>query len=225
MCTLYDDTLEATFLSRPNRFVALVLAEGREIVCHIKNTGRLMELLVPGAKVILAKAKHAARKTAYDMVAVYKGDMLVNIDSQAPNEAAFLFLKHYYPDAVVRRERRWQDSRLDFYVQGSGFSLYVEVKGCTLEKDGIALFPDAPTMRGIKHLHALTSCVQSGHRAMVLFVVQMSPVKGFAPYDAMHSAFGEALRAAALAGVEVLAYECIITQRGMRIHQPVPVML
>ena len=225
MCTLYDDTLEATFLSRPNRFVALVLAEGREIVCHIKNTGRLMELLVPGAKVILAKAKHAARKTAYDMVAVYKGDMLVNIDSQAPNEAAFLFLKHYYPDAVVRREQRWQDSRLDFHVQGSGLSLYVEVKGCTLEKDGIALFPDAPTMRGIKHLHALTSCVQRGHRAMVLFVVQMSPVKGFAPYDAMHPAFGEALRAAALAGVEVLAYECMIMERGMRIHQPVPVML
>lgn len=222
---LYDDTLEATFISRPNRFIARVLAERREMVCHIKNTGRLMELLVPGAKVILAKAKHAARKTAYDMVAVYKGDMLVNIDSQAPNEVAYLYLRNHYPDAVVRREQRWLDSRLDFHVQGSGLSLYVEVKGCTLEKNGIALFPDAPTMRGIKHLHALMSCVQSGHRAMVLFVVQMTPVNGFAPYDSMHPAFGEALRAASLAGVEVIAYECIVTERGMNIHQPIPVML
>lgn len=222
---LYEDVIEARFISRTNRFIALAQVEERQVVCHVKNTGRLNELLLPGARVILSRSRNPARKTLFDLVSVYKGDMLVNIDSQAPNMAALPFLQNRFPKATILREQRWEDSRLDFHAQSPDLSLYVEVKGCTLKKDGAALFPDAPTERGIKHLHSLISCVRKGHQGMVLFVIQMSNVLSFAPNDSTHAAFGEALRAAAQAGVQVLAYDCLVSKQGMSIHRPVEVVL
>ena len=222
---LYPEVVQGTFVNRPNRFVAWVLLAGQEVLCHVKNTGRLRELLVPGAQVILEKAASQTRKTAFDLVGAYKGDKLVNIDSQAPNQAAYQWLQARYLGARVRREVPWQGSRLDFMVQQGKELLYVEVKGCTLEREGLALFPDAPTQRGVRHLEALRACVAAGHRAMALFVVQMQPVHALAPHDAMHPAFGEALRAAADAGVEVVAYQCDVTPQTMSLSQPLPVFL
>lgn len=225
MSKLYDEVIYASFVARSNRFIATAQAEGGEVICHVKNTGRLKELLLPGAQVILSKSQNPARKTAYDLVAVYKGNMLVNIDSQAPNRAAGLFLQQMFPSANIRREVPFGDSRLDFYVQQADTSLFIEVKGCTQEEGGLAMFPDAPTLRGVKHLHTLMSCIESGHQAMVLFVVQMRPVRAFSPNDTIHAAFGQALRAAKAAGVQVLAYDCLVTEQGMGIHQPVQIML
>lgn len=222
---LYPKTMLARFLSRPNRFIAHVEAEGETLVCHVKNTGRCKELLLPGALVVIAPAQNPLRKTKYDLVAVYKGDMLINLDSQAPNVVAYAWLKEQYPDAIVKREAVFEHSRLDFHVSKEGFSLYVEVKGCTLEEDGVALFPDAPTERGVKHLNTLVSCVQQGHQAMALFVIQMRPVRCFSPHDAMHPGFGEALRRAVAANVRLAAYDCLVQPEGMAIHAPVPVLL
>ncbi len=222
---MYARTVLGTFVGRPNRFIALVALEDEQVVCHVKNTGRLKELLLPGARVVLALADNPQRKTAYDLVAVFKGDMLVNIDSQAPNKTAYEWLMHCYPQADIRREVRWYNSRLDFHVQAEGLSLYVEVKGCTLEQNGLAMFPDAPTQRGVKHLQALQQCVQAGHSAMALFVVQMHPVRAFSPHDGMHPAFGLALREAAAAGVGVQAVDCLVTPQTMQVRGAVPVQL
>lgn len=222
---LYPCVAHGVFVARPNRFVARVLLEGQEVVCHVKNTGRCSELLLPGARVVLVQAQNPTRKTGYDLVAVYKGDMLVNIDSQAPNSVAARWLRATYPGAVIRAEVPWQHSRLDFLVQHEGRSLYVEVKGCTLEEDGLALFPDAPTPRGVRHLRALGQCVAAGHEAMALFVIQLRPVKAFSPHDRMHPAFGQALREVYAAGVQVLARDCVVTPQGMAMGDAVPVLL
>jgi len=222
---MYDQVISGRFISRPNRFVAHVTVGESEIICHVKNTGRCRELLKPGARVILAKAARETRKTAYDLVAVYKGDMLVNIDSQAPNAVARDYLYARFPGARIRREVAFGHSRLDFHVQDGERSLYVEVKGCTLETDGLALFPDAPTLRGVRHLEALGDAVLKGHRAMVLFIIQMRPVSAFSPHDTMHPAFGHALRRAAGAGVEVMAYDCLVRENAMRLGGKVPVVL
>lgn len=225
MVTLYRQPFSARFIDRPNRFIARVQADGQELVCHVKNTGRCRELLLPGAQVVVAPAGNPLRKTGYGLVAVYKGDMLVNIDSQAPNTIASAWLKERYPSATVRREASFGDSRLDFHVKAPGLSLYVEAKGCTLEEDSLALFPDAPTQRGVKHLKTLMDCQAQGHQAMALFVIQMKPVRAFSPHDAMHPQFGDTLRQAARSGVQVLAYDCRVGMDGMEIDAPVPVIL
>lgn len=225
MPIVYDQVISGRFISRPNRFVAHVAAGEGEIVCHVKNTGRCRELLLPGARVILAKAARDTRRTAYDLVAVYKGDMLVNIDSQAPNGIARDYLRARFPRALVRQEVTFGHSRLDFHVLDGDFSLYVEVKGCTLESGGLALFPDAPTLRGVRHMESLEEAVLKGHSALALFIIQMRPVSVFSPHDQMHPAFGRALRQAALAGVEVTACDCEVAEGGMSLGQPVPVIL
>ncbi len=225
MSLLYDRVLPGRFIARPNRFVARVEAEGREMEAHVKNTGRCRELLLPGSRVILAKAAGAGRRTAYDLVAAYKGEMLVNIDSQAPNQVAYDYLRIRFPAAVIRREAAYGHSRLDFHVADGDMSLYAEVKGCTLEEEGLALFPDAPTQRGVRHLETLTQAVHAGHRALALFIIQMRPVRAFSPHDRMHPAFGQALRAAAAAGVEIAACDCAVTEDGMALGSPVPVVL
>lgn len=223
---LYEKVKQGIFLSRPNRFIAHVLVEGQEEICHVKNTGRCRELLIPGAKVTLSVSDNPHRKTKYDLVAVWKGNTYINMDSQAPNLAAGEALWHLLPDVVrVKGEVTHGDSRLDFQVDTEQETWFVEVKGVTLEKDGHALFPDAPTERGVKHLHSLMRCVQEGHRAMALFVIQMKGVRSFSPHDAMHPAFGEALRQAKDAGVDIRAYDCRVTQQGMTIENPVQVML
>ena len=225
MALMYDVVIPGRFIARPNRFIARVAVDGQEVTAHVKNTGRCRELLLPGAPVILSRAAKEGRKTAYDLVAVYKGDMLVNIDSQAPNAIAHDYLKARFPQALVRREAVYGPSRLDFHVQDGEMSLYAEVKGCTLEEEGLALFPDAPTERGVKHLESLMDCVEKGHQALALFIIQMRPVKAFSPHDRMHPAFGETLRKAAGAGVEIRAFDCLVTEQGLALGQPVPTIL
>ena len=201
--------------------------EGQETVCHVKNTGRCRELLTPGVKVILARAENPNRKTAYDLVAVYKGEMLINMDSQAPNQVAAEYLPSLFSGITcVRPEYRIGDSRLDFYVvTKDARQIYVEVKGCTLEVDGVAMFPDAPTLRGVKHLRALTALARAGREAWVLLVVQMAGPQCFRPNDAMDPAFGQALREAAAAGVGIHCVDCLVTEDSLTCRRPVPVLL
>lgn len=222
----YGEVVPGVFLSRPNRFIAHVLLQGQEVVCHVKNTGRCRELLQPGVQVWLEKGTNPNRKTAWDLIAVQKGDRLVNMDAQAPNRAFGEWAKNLEPGVVsVRPEVFFEDSRLDFLLETETGRHYVEVKGVTLESGGHVYFPDAPTERGVRHLHTLMQAVEQGHRATAFFVVQMENVLDFAPNDGTHPAFGQALRQAAEAGVQVLAYSCHVTPEEMVIDRPIPVIL
>lgn len=222
----YDSVRRGLFLARPNRFIAHVEVEGRPVVCHVKNTGRCRELLTPGATVVVAGADSPGRKTAYDLIAVYKGGRLINMDSQAPNRVAADYLPRLFPSLTrVRPECRHGDSRLDFYVEAGERRIFLEVKGCTLEREGAALFPDAPTARGVKHLQTLTALQQAGYEGWVLFVVQFKGARCFLPNDETHPAFGKALREAAAAGVQVRAVDCRVTEDSLACDQPVPVRL
>lgn len=222
----YQHVVEGKFIRRPNRFIAHVEMDGREEVVHVKNTGRCRELLVPGAKVFLAKSSSPSRKTSYDLISVMKGDLCINMDSQVPNYVAEEWLhKVLPPEACIRREVTWGNSRFDFYIELDGRKIFMEVKGVTLEESGVALFPDAPTLRGVKHLKELVACVGQGYEACVLFVIQMKGVTEFRPHDAMHSEFGEALRAAQAAGVRVLAYDCLVTPGTIAVDVPISVRL
>ena len=222
----YDNIVRGRFLSRPNRFIALVDIDGAETVCHVKNTGRCRELLVPGAEVYLVPGTAPGRKTPYDLVAVDKSGVLINTDAQAPNRVFAEFARTFDPQALsVRPEFRFGDSRLDFCLERPDGLHLVEVKGVTLESGGHARFPDAPTERGVKHLRELMRAVEQGHRATAFFVVQMAQVTDFAPNDDTHPAFGAVLRQAAAAGVQVAAYACRVTPDTMSIDCPVPVIL
>ena len=223
----YDNMIPGQFLSRPNRFIAHVEIGGKEVVCHVKNTGRCRELLTPGAAVWCQEFDSSTRKTKYDLITVQKGDRLINMDSQAPNAAAKEWLLSGGLGKIenLRAEVKHGDSRFDFAFQKDGKSCFLEVKGVTLEQDGICAFPDAPTTRGVKHLKELTQAVQQGYGGYVLFVIQMNNVKHLHPNDATDPAFGAALREAAAAGVQVLAMDCRITEDSMTIQNPVDVHL
>ena len=224
----YEGILPGVFLDRPNRFIAHVALDGAPVVCHVKNTGRCRELLVPGAAVYLQECGSPARKTRYDLIAVEKGRLLVNMDAQAPNQVfrAWAARGGCTPGLTRRRrETRWGASRFDFYFEAGTRRGFIEVKGVTLEQEGHARFPDAPTERGVKHLEELTACMAEGYEAYVCFVIQMTGMKDFAPNDATHPAFGEALRRAAAAGVGVLARECRVTPDTLTVAGAVPVLL
>ncbi len=222
----YGQVREGRFLSRPNRFIAHVAIDGAETVVHVKNTGRCRELLVPGATVYVERSANPQRKTAYDLIAVEKGGRLINMDAQAPNRVFREFAGVFDPTAeAVHPEFTYGQSRLDFCLTTPAGLHLVEVKGVTLEEGGHTRFPDAPTERGIKHLRELERAVAEGHRAAVFFVIQMADVLDFAPNDVTHPAFGEALRHAAAAGVEVAAYDCAVTADTLSIRRPVPVVL
>lgn len=221
----YSHTRQGIFRARPNRFIAIVDIDGTDTICHVKNTGRCKELLVPGCTVVLAAADNPARKTPYDVIAVYKGDRLINMDSQAPNKVAKEWLCKRFQNAVIRPEFSYGDARLDFMVTDGDDRWLIEVKGCTLEVDNVGYFPDAPTERGVKHLQHLTKAVQEGYRAAVLFVIQMEGVAAIRPNDTTHPAFGEALRQAAATGVELWAVDCTVTENTLLPHAPVPVVL
>lgn len=230
----YHHIVRAEFIDRPNRFIAHVRltgakgAESRLETVHVKNTGRCGELLVPGAAVYLEKSENPARSTAYDLVAVKKGDRLVNIDSQAPNRAVleWLWKKELFPDLVcVRPETTYGKSRFDFYIETEKEKIFLEVKGVTRESDGVVCFPDAPSERAIKHVEELAEAREQGYRAMVLFVVQMENVRYFTPDVERHAAFAESLRQAAGRGVEILAYDCVVTAESMEIGKRIPVSL
>lgn len=225
---LYSDIHEGVFIDRPNRFIANVMIDGVSTVCHVKNTGRCRELLVPGAKVLLEKSANPARKTQYDLVKVYKGDRLVNMDSNAPNTVFGEFLRSgglgFMPD-YVKAEHTHGDSRFDYYFEHDGKKAFAEVKGVTLEDGNIARFPDAPTERGIKHLRGLMECVKQGYEAYAVFVIQMRHIDEFRPAWDKHREFGLALQEAAKSGVKVLAFDCDVTREGLSIAEPVPVNL
>ena len=221
----YSRVRRGIFRARPNRFIAVVEVDGADTVCHVKNTGRCKELLVPGCTVILAEGENPNRKTPYDVIAVYKGDRLINMDSQAPNAVAADYLRQRFPHGEIRREVRYGESRLDFAVTDGDDRWLIEVKGCTLERDNVGYFPDAPTDRGVKHLRHLIGAVQEGYRAAVLFVIQMEGIAAIRPNDDTHPAFGETLRQAAANGVEIWATDCTVTPDSLTHRQPVPVEL
>lgn len=222
----YNKIVEGIFLARPNRFIAHVEINGTAEVCHVKNTGRCAELLIPGAQVYLQRSDNPARKTKYDLIAVYKGNELVNMDSQAPNKAAAEFIPKLFDGVtLVKPEAKHGDSRYDFYIEAGERKIYMEVKGVTLEENGIAMFPDAPTERGVKHLNGLVSCIGEGFEAAVLFVIQMKGVHEFRANVRTHPEFGEALRSAAEAGVQIYAMDCRVTPDEMTIDKPVAVVL
>ena len=224
----YPNIHRARFLSRPNRFVANCELEGEQLAVHVKNTGRCKELLVPGAEVWLTKSENPARKTAFDLVAVQKGGRLVNMDAQAPNAVFGEYLRSggFLPETEnVRAEVRFGASRFDFCAESGGKLHYMEVKGVTLEEDGVVRFPDAPTQRGVKHLRELQAAAAAGFGAHVVFVIQMEGVERFEPNDRTHAAFGEALREAARNGVRVHAFWCRVTPDSLSIGGPVPVTL
>ena len=218
----YDSIREAIFLERPNRFIAHVLLDGVPTVCHVKNTGRCRELLVPGARVILSRGTNPLRKTAYDLVSVYKGERLINMDSQAPNAIAAEYLPRLFPNLTeLKQEVRCGDSRFDFYGVRDGRSFYLEVKGVTLELDGRVYFPDAPTVRGAKHLRELAKLKLSGTDAHVLFIVQMQDVISLQANRETDPAFADALLAAKEAGVGIHAVDCLVTPTSVMANEPI----
>ena len=223
----YGTMVPGTFIARPNRFIAHVEIDGKVEICHVKNTGRCRELLPPGAKVWCRVSDNPNRKTKYDLITVQKGDRLINMDSQAPNAAAKEWLLSGALGHVenLRPETVHGDSRFDFSFTLDGKPCLMEVKGVTLEHDGVCAFPDAPTERGVKHLRGLARSAREGYGAFVLFVIQMPDVKYLRPNDDTDPAFGAALREAAEAGVTVLAMDCGVTPDIMEIRLPVLVRL
>lgn len=224
----YGQIKKGRFESRPNRFIAYVDIDGRIEKVHVKNTGRCRELLTDHAVVFLNKSANPARSTAYDLVAVKKGERLINMDSQAPNKAVeeWLLNKELFSDVlIVRPETKYGSSRFDFYVETPEDKIFIEVKGVTLEQEDVVLFPDAPSERAVKHIHELMKAVEEGYKAYIIFVVQMSGVKYFMPNRKTHAEFADALLRARQSGVEILAYDCIVTPDSMTVHEPVPVRL
>ena len=223
----YPNMISGHFLSRPNRFIAHVEIGGKEEIVHVKNTGRCRELLQPGTEVWCQESTNPNRKTKFDLITVRKGDRLINMDSQAPNIAAGEWLRSGGLGEItdLKAESFHGDSRFDFSFEKDGKKCFLEVKGVTLENDGVCAFPDAPTERGVKHLKGLTRLAQEGYGAYVLFVIQMPDVKYLHPNGKTDPAFGAALREAAENGVHVLAMDCAITEDTMEIRLPVLVKL
>ena len=223
----YANMVPGFFRNRPNRFIAHVEIDGKEQVVHVKNTGRCRELLVPGAMVWCQRSDNPARKTQYDLITVQKGQRLINMDSQAPNAAAREWLERGGLGKIenLRQETVHGDSRFDFSFTRDGRTCFLEVKGVTLEDNGVCAFPDAPTQRGAKHLRGLAEAARQGYGAYVLFVIQMADVKYIHPNDRTDPDFGAALREAAARGVKVLAVHCQVSENEMMISGSVPVRL
>ena len=223
----YENIKEGIFIERPNRFIARILIDGVEERVHVKNTGRCRELLVEGARVFLEKSKNPERKTKYSLIAVYKGDMLVNMDSQIPNAVAFEALEQGkipeigLPD-MVKREKTFGNSRFDLYYEKNGEKGFIEVKGVTLEENGTASFPDAPTERGRKHLNELINAKKEGYAVWVLFVVQMKGIKLFTPNKSHDPEFAKLLKKAQRSGVGILVYDCKVEPGGISLDEKIP---
>lgn len=231
---IYNNMEKALFLSRPNRFIANCrLTNGQEVICHVKNTGRCKELLIPEKSIVfLQKSDNEKRKTKYDLISVCKENRLINMDSQAPNqivEEALLnkkiILDGYDKITYFKREKSFENSRFDIYLENGGKKAFAEIKGCTLEQNGIVMFPDAPTERGIKHINELIKVKKSGYDAFIIFAVQMKDVKYFTPNYKTHKEFGEALKTAQKNGVTVLAFDCNVKYNSLEIRNPVKILL
>lgn len=224
----YKDIIPAQFLSRPNRFIAHIEVGGRGEICHVKNTGRCRELLLPGADIFVQKIDSDVRQTKYDLIGVRKGQQLINIDSQAPNRVFREWIEEseYFAGVkLIKPEYRYNRSRFDFYLEAGSEQILVEVKGVTLEEDGEALFPDAPTLRGLKHITDLCQWAAAGNQAYLVFIIQMTGVSHFAPNYQTHQAFGEALEKAVEQGVKLLALDCEVGMDFIRARDFVEVKL
>ena len=224
----YPNMVEGRFLSRPNRFIAHVEIAGREEICHVKNTGRCRELLQPGVRVWCQHHDDPKRKTDWSLITVQKGERLVNLDSQIPNKLAYDYLKNgglgFVPE-LVKAEQVYDKSRFDLYYEAGERKGFVEVKGVTLEEDGVARFPDAPTERGQKHLQELQKAVSEGYEAWALFVIQMESIKKMEPNRPRDPGFADALAEAAGNGVHVRAVQCRVTPDTLDVIGEIPVEL
>ena len=221
----YKNIVEGEFISRPNRFIAHVKINDKIEICHVKNTGRCKELLTKGATVYLEHSDNPNRKTAYSLIAVQKGHRLINIDSQAPNKVLHegllnktILLPNFEEIAEIRPERVYQKSRFDFYIENKNKKAFIEVKGVTLEEDGVVKFPDAPTARGLKHVYELVQALEDGYMAYIVFVIQMNNVKYFTSNNRTQKEFGEALQYAQNKGVQVLAYESDVERDSLKLN-------
>lgn len=225
----YENIVKGRFVSRPNRFIAIVDINGKEEVCHVKNTGRCKELLTKNAQVFLEKSKNPNRKTLYDLVAVIKNGFIINMDSYAPNIAFGEFLRsgNLFSDAkIIKSEYKYGNSRFDFYVkEKNGKENFIEVKGVTLEENGVVMFPDAPTERGLKHINELINAVKMGYGGYIVFIIQMKNVRYFTPNKNTHIEFCNALINARNMGVKILAYDCKISETEMNISDKVKIIL
>jgi sugar fermentation stimulation protein A len=217
---IYENIRHAVFLNRPNRFIANIEIDGKVEVCHVKNTGRCLELLTKGAELLVQENSSPARKTRFDIISVYKGSRLINMDSQAPNKVFMEWVKDsglFNNITQLKPEYSFGTSRFDFYIEADGRKSLVEVKGVTLEENGVVRFPDAPTQRGVKHLNELTESVRMGYDAYIVFIIQMKNVKYIEPNWGTHPEFGYALRRAAEQGVKIIALDCIIGENSIKV--------
>ncbi len=224
----YHKIEEAVFISRPNRFIANILIHGSTELCHVKNTGRCGELLIPGTTIYVEVHSDSKRKTRFSLIAVKKGERLINMDSQAPNKVVKEWLLEQEPFGkltLLKPESVFGESRFDFYMEKEERRIFMEVKGATLEENGIVRFPDAPTERGIKHIMELVEAKKQGYEAYLMFVIQMKHVRYLKPNDVTHKAFGEALRLAKDVGVELLAYDCRVEPDGLWIDKEIEIRL
>ncbi|MBR4282496.1 MAG: DNA/RNA nuclease SfsA [Clostridia bacterium] len=226
----YNNIEQGIFLNRPNRFIAEVLIGEDKHTVHVKNTGRCKELLIKGANVWLEKSSNPLRKTAYDLVCVEKKtdnkSVIINMDSQIVNDVAEEWLKNgnlFSKEALIKREVKYKNSRFDFYIESEERKIFLEVKGVTLENNGVARFPDAPTERGIKHINELITAMVDGYEAYILFVIQMKGIKYFEPNDVTHKAFGDALRNAKEKGVNIIAMDCEVTPEEIVIDKEIEI--
>lgn len=224
----YTNIIKAKFISRPNRFIANVMVDGKTEVAHVKNTGRCRELLTDNADIFLWQSDNPQRKTKYDLISVYKGNRLINMDSQIPNKVFGEWVENsgFFKDVtLIKPETTFGNSRFDFYIETKTDKIFVEIKGVTLEENGVVLFPDAPTERGVKHIQELCECVENGYKAYLFFIIQMSDVKYFTPNIKTHPQFAQALRNAKSKGVEIMALDCIVTSDSITANKFVDVIL
>ena len=220
----YNNIFKGKFLERPNRFIAICEIDGKEEICHVKNTGRCRELLVKGATVYLEKSPNPNRKTQFDLVTVQKNGKLINMDSQIPNYVVVESLSKIFDNIkYVKQEYKYGNSRFDIYVETENDKIFVEVKGVTLENDGVVRFPDAPTLRGIKHLKELQKAITEGYRTCVVFLIQMDNVKYFEPNYDTHPEFAKALEEARSNGVEIYAFDSVVTPYEIQMNKKVKI--
>ena len=225
---IYKNIQKARFLNRPNRFIAHIDIDGKTEVCHVKNTGRCRELLTENATVFVQKSDNPNRKTKYDLISVLKGEKLINMDSQIPNKVFGEWaqsIDFFGKINFLKAEKNFENSRFDFYIETDNDKIFVEVKGVTLEQDGVVMFPDAPTERGVKHINELCRCIDNGYKASIFFIIQMDNVKYFTPNRKTHPQFADALKAAAEKGVGVYALDCKVSENSIAADKFVEVRL
>ncbi|MBE6071300.1 MAG: DNA/RNA nuclease SfsA [Clostridium butyricum] len=223
----YDNILQARFISRPNRFIANVEIDKKIQVCHVKNTGRCKELLIPEETTVFVQENdNPKRKTKYSLITVKKDDRLINMDSQVPNKVVYEWIKNgnlFKNTSLIKTEKKYHNSRFDLYVEEGNRKIFIEVKGVTLEEDGVVRFPDAPTERGVKHIRELCECIKDGYEAYIIFVIQMRDVLYFEPNIKTHKEFGDALKKAKESGVNIIAVDCEVSENSIDIRDYVKV--